>query len=72
MGIDAIFRSPSTLSAGVTRYLLFLIISAIIVPAVFLAYPETMGHSLEELETMFSEGRSTPDIMRESNRSPDR
>ena len=51
---------------GWKYYLVFLIISAIIVPIVFLFYPETMGRSLEELETMFSSGKSIPGIVRES------
>ncbi|KAF2028363.1 general substrate transporter [Setomelanomma holmii] len=53
---------------GWQYYLVFLIISAIIVPIVFFAYPETMGRSLEELEMMFSEGTSIPGIVRESRK----
>ncbi|KAH7072216.1 general substrate transporter [Paraphoma chrysanthemicola] len=53
---------------GWRYYLVFLIISAIIVPVVFFAYPETMGRSLEELEVMFTEGRSIPGIVRESRK----
>jgi dsRNA-specific ribonuclease len=68
MGIDVIFKSPSTLSAGVTRYLLFLIISAIIVPVVFSTYPETMCQSLEELKMIFLEGKSISGIARESRK----
>lgn len=53
---------------GWQYYLVFLIISAIIVPIVFFFYPETMGRSLEELEMMFAEGRSIPSIVRESTK----
>jgi sugar porter (SP) family MFS transporter len=53
---------------GWKYYLVFLIISAIIVPIVFVFYPETMGRSLEELEMMFSSGRSITGIVRESRR----
>lgn len=53
---------------GWKYYLVFLIISAIIVPVVYLFFPETMGRSLEELEMMFSEGKSIPAIVRESRR----
>lgn len=53
---------------GWKYYLVFLIISAMIVPIVFLFYPETMGRSLEELEMMFSSGRSITGIVRESRR----
>ncbi|KAH6629373.1 general substrate transporter [Boeremia exigua] len=51
---------------GWKYYLVFLIISAVIVPIVFLFYPETMGRSLEELEMMFSSGKSIAGIVRES------
>ncbi|KAH7359862.1 general substrate transporter [Pyrenochaeta sp. MPI-SDFR-AT-0127] len=53
---------------GWRYYLVFLIISAIIVPVVFVFYPETMGRSLEELEMMFSEGKSITAIVRESRK----
>ncbi|KZM18616.1 uncharacterized protein EKO05_0000673 [Ascochyta rabiei] len=53
---------------GWKYYLVFLIISAIIVPVVYFLYPETMGRSLEELEMMFSSGRSITGIVRESRR----
>ena len=42
---------------------MFLIISAIILPVVYFCYPETMGRSLEELEIMFTEGKSIPAIV---------
>jgi hypothetical protein len=51
---------------GWKYYLVFLIISAIILPIVFLFYPETMGRSLEELEVMFSSGKSITGIVRDS------
>lgn len=38
-------------------------------PVVYVYYPETMGRSLEELETMFSEGESIHGIVRESRKS---
>jgi len=53
---------------GWKYYLVFLIISAIVVPVVFVFYPETMGRSLEELEMMFSEGKSIAGIVRESRK----
>ncbi|KAJ4298235.1 hypothetical protein N0V90_006134 [Kalmusia sp. IMI 367209] len=53
---------------GWRYYLVFLCISAIIIPVVWFFYPETMGRSLEELEMMFSEGRSIPSIVRESRK----
>ncbi|KAF1952832.1 general substrate transporter [Byssothecium circinans] len=53
---------------GWKYYLVFLIISATVVPIVFLFYPETMGRSLEELEMMFVEGKSIVGIVRESRR----
>lgn len=53
---------------GWQYYLVFLIISAIIVPVVWIFYPETMGRSLEELEMMFSEGESITAIVKESRR----
>ena len=56
---------------GWKYYLVFLIISAIVVPIVFLFYPETMGRSLEELEMMFTEGRSIAAIVRESRKPLD-
>ncbi|KAH9863019.1 hypothetical protein IAQ61_009294 [Plenodomus lingam] len=49
-------------------YLVFLLISALIVPVVWFAYPETMGRSLEELEMMFVEGHGIRDIVRESRK----
>lgn len=55
---------------GWKYYLVFLIISAIIVPVVWLLYPETMGRSLEELEMMFTESDSIRDIVAESRRPP--
>lgn len=48
---------------GWKYYLVFLIISAIILPVVYFGYPETMGRSLEELEVMFTEGKSIPAIV---------
>ena len=51
---------------GWEYYLVFLCISALIVPVVFLFYPETMGRSLEELEVMFTEGKSITAIVRMS------
>ncbi|KAF2649796.1 general substrate transporter [Lophiostoma macrostomum CBS 122681] len=51
---------------GWKYYLVFLIISAIIVPVVYFFYPETMGRSLEELEMLFSEGDSILGIVRDS------
>jgi MFS family permease len=53
---------------GWKYYLVFLIISALVVPVVFVFYPETMGRSLEELEMMFSEGKSIASIVRESRK----
>jgi hypothetical protein len=53
---------------GWKYYLVFLIISAIIVPVVWFAYPETMGRSLEELEMMFAEGKSIRGIVKESRK----
>ncbi|KAH7112818.1 general substrate transporter [Dendryphion nanum] len=53
---------------GWKYYLVFLIISALIIPTVYFGFPETMGRSLEELEMMFSEGNSIPSIVRESRR----
>ena len=55
---------------GWKYYLVFLIISAIIVPIVYLFYPETMGRSLEELEMLFSESPSISAIVKESKRKP--
>ncbi|KAA8611866.1 Sugar transporter STL1 [Pyrenophora tritici-repentis] len=51
---------------GWQYYLVFLCISALILPVVFLFYPETMGRSLEELEVMFTEGKSITAIVRMS------
>lgn len=53
---------------GWQYYLVFLIISAIIVPVVYFAYPETMGRSLEELEMMFTEGKNIREIVKESRK----
>ena len=53
---------------GWKYYLVFLCISATIIPVVWVFYPETMGRSLEELEMMFSEGKSIPSIVRESRK----
>jgi hypothetical protein len=53
---------------GWKYYLVFLVISAIIVPVVYFTYPETMGRSLEEIETMFSEGTSIAGIVKESKK----
>jgi hypothetical protein len=38
------------------------------VPVVYFGYPETMGRSLEELEMMFSEGKSIRSIVQESRK----
>jgi hypothetical protein len=51
---------------GWKYYLVFLIISALILPVVYFGYPETMGRSLEELEMMFTEGKSIPAIVKMS------
>jgi hypothetical protein len=53
---------------GWQYYLVFLIISAIILPVVYFGYPETMGRSLEELEVMFTEGKNIPAIVKMSRR----
>jgi hypothetical protein len=53
---------------GWKYYLVFLIISAIIVPVVWFGYPETMGRSLEELEMMFTEHNSIRKIVKESRK----
>lgn len=53
---------------GWKYYLVFLCTSATIIPAVWFFFPETMGRSLEELEMMFSEGKSIPSIVRESRK----
>jgi hypothetical protein len=53
---------------GWKYYLLFMIISIIIVPIVYFTYPETMGRSLEELEMMFVEGESIRGIVKDSLR----
>ena len=53
---------------GWKYYLVFLCISATIIPTVWFFFPETMGRSLEELEMMFSEGKSIPSIVRESRK----
>ena len=53
---------------GWKYYLVFLIISAIILPIVYFLYPETMGRSLEELEMMFTEGKSIRAIVRNSTK----
>lgn len=53
---------------GWKYYLVFLIISALILPVVYFGYPETMGRSLEELEMMFAEGKSVTAIVRMSKK----
>jgi hypothetical protein len=53
---------------GWQYYLVFLIISAIILPVVYFGYPETMGRSLEELEMMFADGKSIRHIVKESRK----
>lgn len=53
---------------GWKYYLVFLIISATIVPIVFFFYPETMGRSLEELEMLFVECETIPAIVKESRK----
>ncbi|KAF2127516.1 general substrate transporter [Dothidotthia symphoricarpi CBS 119687] len=53
---------------GWKYYLLFLIISALVLPVVYFFYPETNGRSLEELETMFTENKSIRSIVRESKK----
>ena len=53
---------------GWKYYLVFLIISAIILPIVYFFYPETMGRSLEELEMMFTEGKNIRAIVRNSTK----
>lgn len=53
---------------GWKYYLVFLSVSASIVPIIFFFYPETRGRSLEELEMMFSEGGSITSLVRESRR----
>ncbi|KAI8941877.1 hypothetical protein NX059_003074 [Plenodomus lindquistii] len=53
---------------GWEYYLVFLLISATIVPVVWFFYPETMGRSLEELEMMFTEGKSIRAIVKESRK----
>ncbi|KAH8725633.1 general substrate transporter [Phaeosphaeriaceae sp. PMI808] len=53
---------------GWKYYLVFLVVSALILPVVWFAYPETMGRSLEELEMMFSEGTSIRAIVRDSRK----
>ncbi|RMZ72445.1 sugar transporter stl1 [Pyrenophora seminiperda CCB06] len=53
---------------GWRYYLVFLSVSASIVPIIFFFYPETMGRSLEELEMMFSESGSILSLVRESRK----
>jgi hypothetical protein len=53
---------------GWRYYLVFLIISAIIVPTVYFGFPETMGRSLEELEVMFEETDTIRGIVKESRK----
>ena len=53
---------------GWRYYILYLVISACIIPVVFLFYPETMGRSLEELEMMFVETKSILGVVRESKK----
>ncbi|PVH93109.1 general substrate transporter [Periconia macrospinosa] len=53
---------------GWKYYILYLVISACIIPVVFLFYPETMGRSLEELEMMFVETKSIFGVVRESKK----
>ncbi|KAF2015638.1 general substrate transporter [Aaosphaeria arxii CBS 175.79] len=53
---------------GWKYYLVFLILSATIIPVVYLFFPETMGRSLEELEMMFTEGETIFDVVRESKK----
>lgn len=48
--------------------MIFLSVSASIVPIIYFFYPETMGRSLEELEMMFSESHSITGLVRESRR----
>lgn len=53
---------------GWRYYILYLVISAIIIPIVFIFYPETMGRSLEELEMMFVESKSIFGVVRDSRK----
>ncbi|PSN62248.1 general substrate transporter [Corynespora cassiicola Philippines] len=53
---------------GWQYYLVFLCVSAIILPVVYFFYPETKGRSLEELEMMFVEGQSIHAIVQESRK----
>ena len=48
--------------------MIFLSVSASIVPIIYFFYPETMGRSLEELEMMFSESHSITGLVRKSRR----
>lgn len=53
---------------GWKYYLVFLIISAIIVPTVYFCYPETMGRSLEEIEMMFTDAKGIRDVVKMSKK----
>ncbi|EMD85135.1 hypothetical protein COCC4DRAFT_28578 [Bipolaris maydis ATCC 48331] len=53
---------------GWRYYLVFLSVSASIVPIIYFLYPETMGRSLEELEMMFQESGSILSLVRESRK----
>lgn len=63
-----LFHQVAIETIGWKYYLVFLIISALIIPVVYFTYPETMGRSLEELETMFTENDSILDIVKESRK----
>ncbi|KAL5335528.1 general substrate transporter [Aspergillus crustosus] len=57
-------------SIGWRYYIVYAVISAIIVPSIYIFYPETMGRNLEELDEIFREAGSVFEVVRWSKMLP--
>lgn len=55
---------------GWRYYIVYAVVGAIVVPSIFLFYPETMGRNLEEMDEIFREGPSILDVVAMSKTLP--
>ncbi|KAL3480161.1 general substrate transporter [Aspergillus californicus] len=72
MFVVAMITPVAIADIGWRYYIIYAVIGALVVPSIFLFYPETMGRDLEELDEIFREGSSVFDVVAMSKTLPRR
>ncbi|KAL4783403.1 general substrate transporter [Aspergillus varians] len=70
MFVVAMITPVAITDIGWRYYIVYAAVGAVVVPSIFLFYPETMGRNLEELDAIFREGSSMFEVVSMSKTLP--